>query len=70
MLGYSIVFDWHPGFDRIMAILCQTQSIRDVIAFPKTASGTDLLFKSPAPVSPRVLEDYGIAASCEAWRKA
>jgi len=51
----------HLGFDRIMAILCHTQSIRDVIAFPKTASGTDLLFKSPAPVTPGVLEEYGIA---------
>jgi tRNA synthetases class II (D, K and N) len=59
----SIVLTPHLGFDRIMAILCQTQSIRDVIAFPKTASGTDLLFKSPAPVTPRVLEEYGIAAT-------
>jgi len=48
------------GFDRIMAILCQTQSIRDVIAFPKTSAGTDLLFRSPAPVTPGVLEGYGI----------
>jgi len=46
-----------------MAILCQTQSIRDVIAFPKTASGTDLLFKSPAPATPGVLEEYGIVAT-------
>ncbi|CAA7260176.1 unnamed protein product [Cyclocybe aegerita] len=48
------------GFDRIMAILCNTSSIRDVIAFPKSASGTDLLFKSPASVSRQVLEEYGI----------
>ncbi|KDR83356.1 hypothetical protein GALMADRAFT_219189 [Galerina marginata CBS 339.88] len=48
------------GLDRIMAILCKTQSIRDVIAFPKTASGTDLLFKSPAAVSNEVLKEYGI----------
>lgn len=45
-----------------MAILCKTQSIRDVIAFPKTGAGTDLLFKSPAPASAETLEEYNIQA--------
>lgn len=43
-----------------MAILCKTQSIRDVIAFPKTSIGTDPLFKSPATVTKDVLSQYGI----------
>ena len=48
------------GLDRVVAIIAGRDSIRDVIAFPKTASGADPLTGAPAPVDARQLRELGI----------
>ena len=49
------------GLDRMAALLCGTTCIRDVIAFPKTQKGQDLMAQSPTPVTPRQLKELHIA---------
>ena len=49
------------GIDRTVAILAGTTSIREVIAFPKTASATDMMFRSPSPVSEAQLRELHLA---------
>ena len=48
------------GFDRLIAMLCNAESIREVIAFPKTAKGADLMSDAPGTAEPRQLRDLHI----------
>ncbi len=48
------------GVDRLVAILAGEENIREVIAFPKTQSGSDPMTNAPTPVAPKQLDELGI----------
>lgn len=48
------------GLDRLVMMLCETDNIRDVIAFPKTQNASDLMMESPSSVSKKQLNELGI----------
>jgi len=46
------------GFDRLIAVMTGVESVKDVIFFPKSSKGEDMMVKSPAPMTNAELSRY------------
>jgi aspartyl-tRNA synthetase len=51
------------GVDRLVAVFAGEENIREVIAFPKTQSGSDPMTGAPKPLAPRVLRELGLSGA-------
>jgi aspartyl-tRNA synthetase len=58
------------GWDRITALLARRDSIREVIAFPKTGGGVDPLTEAPAPITAQQRKESGIDAKPKGVQQA
>jgi aspartyl-tRNA synthetase len=48
------------GLDRLVALTCGAVTLRDVIAFPKTGTGADLMAQAPAALDRKMIEEFGL----------